>query len=120
MPSALQRQCSGHGGRCPNTVVRGLCAECQQHTRKVSASYHSWYSDRRWRAARAIFLARHPLCLQCKAEGRSTPATVVDHEPPHRGDRRAFWDQATWRQLCKPHHDAKTARETAFAERGRG
>jgi 5-methylcytosine-specific restriction protein A len=38
-------------------------------------------------------------------------ATVVDHIVPHRGDQRLFWDEANWAALCKPCHDAKTARE---------
>jgi len=36
---------------------------------------------------------------------------VVDHIVPHRGDRALFWDTSNWQPLCKPHHDAKTARE---------
>jgi 5-methylcytosine-specific restriction enzyme A len=65
----------------------------------------------RWRKARAAYLARHPLCAACQAEGRVVPATVVDHVVPHRGDAALFWDQANWAALCKPCHDAKTARE---------
>ena len=47
----------------------------------------------RWRRARAAFLARHPLCAACRAQGRVVPATVVDHVVPHRGDQRLFWDE---------------------------
>jgi 5-methylcytosine-specific restriction protein A len=67
--------------------------------------------DARWRRARAAYLARHPLCAACQAEGRVVPATVVDHVVPHRGDAALFRDQANWAALCKPCHDAKTARE---------
>jgi 5-methylcytosine-specific restriction protein A len=65
----------------------------------------------RWRRARLAFLARHPLCATCQAEGRLVPATDVDHVVPHRGDQRLFWDESNWQGLCKPCHDAKTARE---------
>jgi 5-methylcytosine-specific restriction enzyme A len=65
----------------------------------------------RWRRARAAYLARHPLCVPCKAAGRLAPATVVDHIVPHRGDTVLFWDERNWQSLCKPCHDAKTARE---------
>jgi 5-methylcytosine-specific restriction enzyme A len=65
----------------------------------------------RWRGARAAYLARHPLCGACQAQGRVVPATVVDHTVPHRGDQKLFWDQANWAVLCKRCHDAKTARE---------
>ena len=65
----------------------------------------------RWRRARAAYLARHPLCVQCQAKGRIEPSTTVDHIVPHRGDQKLFWDEANWAALCKPCHDAKTARE---------
>ena len=65
----------------------------------------------RWRRARAAYLARHPLCVPCKAAGRLVSATVVDHVVPHRGDPVLFWDESNWRGLCKPCHDAKTERE---------
>lgn len=28
-----------------------------------------------------------------------------------RAAQSLFWDQNNWQALCKPHHDAKTARE---------
>ncbi len=63
----------------------------------------------RWQMASKAFLDHHPLCVRCEAEGRSTPATVVDHITPHRGDRNLFWDARNWQPLCKRHHDKKTA-----------
>jgi 5-methylcytosine-specific restriction protein A len=48
----------------------------------------------RWRRARAAFLARHPLCALCRAQGRVVPATVVDHVVPHRGDPKAVLGRA--------------------------
>ena len=65
----------------------------------------------RWRRARADYLARHPLCVQCRAAGHIEPSTTVDHTVPHRGDQTLFWDEANWAALCKRCHDAKTARE---------
>ena len=65
----------------------------------------------RWRRARAAYLARHPLCADCRAQGRVVQATVVDHVVPHRGNQKLFWDESNWAPACKPCHDAKTARE---------
>ena len=65
----------------------------------------------RWRRVRQAFLKRNPLCVACRAEGRLESATVVDHVVPHRGDPVLFWDRANWQSMCKPCHDAKTARE---------
>ncbi len=64
--------------------------------------------DSSWRVARKRYLDRHPLCAQCLNEGKITPATVVDHIVPHRGDKKLFWDQANWQPLCKACHDHKT------------
>ena len=73
--------------------------------------------DGRWRRARSPFLAEHPWCVRCLAQGRRVPATVVDHVEPHRGDERLFWDQDQWQVLCKPHHDAKTVRDGRWGQR---
>ena len=59
-----------------------------------------------WRRAREAFLRDHPLCVMCLAEGKLTPATVVDHIKPHRGDPTLFWDTTNWQSLCKQHHDS--------------
>lgn len=86
-------------------------------TRRLTAQVRGYNS--RWQAARLAFLAKHPLCVMCQAEGRVTAATVVDHIVPHRlggaiesGDahqihmaRARFWDSSNWQPLCKPHHD---------------
>ena len=71
--------------------------------------------DRHWQRERAKFLAEHPYCVDCIAEGRRFGlASEVDHEIPHRGDRALFWDESNWRPRCKPHHSRKTAREVAL------
>jgi 5-methylcytosine-specific restriction protein A len=62
--------------------------------------------DSRWRKARASFLKRNPLCIEC---GRL--ASVVDHRTPHKGNYELFWDVSNWGSMCKPCHDRKTARE---------
>ena len=62
----------------------------------------------RWRRARIAFLQKHPLCAVCQREGKLTPATVVDHIIPHRGNQRLSWDEKNWQPLCKDCHDKKT------------
>lgn len=63
---------------------------------------------RTWEKARLAYLRVHPLCVVCERESRLTPATVVDHVIPHRGDSYAFWDEANWQSLCGYHHNLKT------------
>lgn len=60
---------------------------------------------RRWRAARERFLALHPLCRLCAQQGRTVPATIVDHIVPHRGDASLFWSADNWQPVCKTCHD---------------
>ena len=68
--------------------------------------------DARWRKARLAYLHQHPLCVQCRGEGRTAAATVVDHITPHRGDVALFWDaMGNWQGLCVSHHNAKSATE---------
>ncbi len=67
---------------------------------------------RRWRKARAAFLRKNPLCVMCRAEGKTREAHVVDHIIPHKGDRKLFWDRSNWQGLCTAHHSgAKQALE---------
>lgn len=73
-------------------------------------SQHQHLYDARWRKARLTHLASHPLCWMCLQSARITAATVVDHDPPHRGDSNKFWDTSTWRSLCKVHHDSTKQR----------
>ena len=65
----------------------------------------------RWQRYRKHYLADHPLCVYCKRQGRLTPATVVDHVTPHKGDQSLFWDAGNHQALCKQHHDSAKALE---------
>lgn len=63
-----------------------------------------------WKRARKAFLLEHPLCAECQRQGKLTPATVVDHVVPHRGDMTLFWD-GEWQSMCAACHSRKTAKE---------
>jgi 5-methylcytosine-specific restriction enzyme A len=69
------------------------------------------YETPRWRKMRAVHLHEHPHCVMCLERGWDTPATVVDHRQPHRGDTRLFFDPNNLQSLCKPHHDSNKQRE---------
>lgn len=68
-------------------------------------AYRPLYKSKAWRNGRLVFLAQHPLCARCEAEGRITPATVVNHVKPHKGNVALFYDWNNWEAVCKPHHD---------------
>ena len=75
----------------------------------------------RWQRARLSYLAKHPLCRMCEAQGKVTAATVVDHIVDHRGEQTLFWDSSgNWQPLCKPCHSAKTAADGGIGAGRRG
>jgi 5-methylcytosine-specific restriction protein A len=92
---------------------------CQEHSkqsqrqadeRRGSANERGYTN--RWQKARKIYLSHHPMCAECLFNERLTPATVVDHIIPHKGDYELFWDKDNWQPLCKKCHDKKTFTET--------
>ena len=114
MPTAAPTPCRYPG--CPALLpAPGYCdthlrsVRKQQDERRGSAAARGYGA--RWRKARALYLSRHPLCAECLRLGRTVAASVVDHIRPHKGSRTLFWDERNWQALCKPCHDAKTARE---------
>lgn len=76
------------------------------HRSAAAQAYRHLYKSRPWRVGRLAFLAQNPLCTRCKANGRITAATVVNHIKPHKGDVTLFFDWLNWEPTCKPHHDA--------------
>ena len=84
------------------------------HDAKRGSARKRGYNTR-WEKARKTYLMRNPLCVMCAKENRVTPARVVDHVVPHKGDTALFWDTNNWQALCFPHHNSTKQRE----ERGR-
>jgi 5-methylcytosine-specific restriction protein A len=79
-----------------------------------------WYGTAQWKRRRAEQLGREPLCWMCLKEGVITPATVADHDPPHKGDYHVFL-AGPLRSLCKRHHDSdKALMEAGKAKRAIG
>ena len=122
MPTAAPTPCRYPG--CPALLpAPGYCdthlrsVRKQQDERRGSAAARGYGA--RWRKARALYLSRHPLCAECLRLGRTVAASVVDHIRPHKGSRTLFWDERNWQALCKPCHDAKTAREDGGFGRSR-
>ena len=109
MPQKPRRPCRYPG--CPEFCEPGQ-TYCLSHIAysadRMRGGAASRGYDRKWRQARKLFLQKHPLCAECQKEGRLTPATVVDHIIPHRGDQKLFWDEQNWQPLCARCHDRKT------------
>jgi 5-methylcytosine-specific restriction protein A len=64
---------------------------------------HRWYKTASWLRRRRHQLRLEPLCRTCLDQGRSTPATVADHHPPHKNDFNAF-RLSPLRSLCGDCH----------------
>lgn len=109
-PEPLPRPCA----ICRRVLVRGPgpCPACRRARgrRYPSAAVRGY--DRKWRAARDGFLAKHPFCVRCLEDGREVRADELDHIRPHRGDRGLFWMRANWQPLCKRCHARKSLAET--------
>lgn len=81
------------------------------HRSAEAQLYRPWYKTRAWQVTRRRQLQEEPLCRMCKAEGRVTAATVVDHITPHKGDRALFFSADNLQALCKRHHDGEKQSE---------
>ncbi|MGE0853643.1 MAG: HNH endonuclease [Hyphomicrobiaceae bacterium] len=110
MPTRAARICScgrrvASGERCPCQVQRDRERKARHDANRPSARQRGYTAT--WDQTRREFLRVHPNCKRC-----SSPASVVDHVVPHRGDMRLFWDRANWQSLCVPCHSrAKQAEE---------
>ena len=108
MPLKPKVPCKHPG--CPELVPSGqkYCPEHKKlHPEDIRSASARGYNSR-WRRESKQFLQLHPLCAECFRNGKATPATVVDHIIPHRGDQELFWDISNWQPLCKRCHDHKT------------
>ena len=111
MPSRAPSLCN-HPGCNALTVER----YCDKHEReRLATGYAKGKTTERgygarWRKLRALVLSRDDyLCQTCKASGKLTPATEVDHvrAKAHGGSD----DASNLKAICTPCHRAKTARE---------
>ena len=71
----------------------------------------SMYNTAAWRRLRAAYRDQHPVCEECKRQGKTTPMFAVDHIKPHGGNVGLFWDWDNLQSLCRKCHNAKTQRE---------
>lgn len=118
MTKAFKQPCQHPGCRDYALPKAKYCAKHQeQHKRELRARdakrgtrTERGYSNV-WLKSAKVFLAQHSLCAECLKQGRTTPATEVDHIVPHKGDQKLFWDVNNWQSLCHECHSRKTATE---------
>lgn len=110
MPLTPPRLCSKPG--CPGRVQGGVCSVCgprsrPRDTRKGSTARGY---DYRWQQFRLTYLAHHPLCVDCGAEGIVGAATDIHHKAKLRDRPEGKYDEENLMALCGRHHDQRTAR----------
>lgn len=74
-------------------------------------AYRRLYRTARWLKLRAQKLAEEPLCERHKAKGKVVPATVVNHQEPHKGNTTLFYDYDNLESVCAECHDNVIATE---------
>jgi len=78
----------------------------RQGTPRVERAWASWYRSPVWKSIRRHRLAEEPQCRECAIEGRTVPASYVDHIEPHRGEWSLFMKYENTQSLCLRHHNA--------------
>ena len=66
---------------------------------------------RHWEKVRKMFLAEHPLCEDCAAQGLTTPATEVHHIKPLRGHPELHYAPENLAALCKMCHNRRREKQ---------
>lgn len=86
MPKKPKRPCRYRD--CPR-LTESMSGYCEEHEKLRTRHYDKFFRQghnekygSKWRKIRARFLGAHPLCEQCKLQGRYTIATEVHHIKP--------------------------------------
>ena len=111
MPSRPKRPCSYPG--CPNLTDGQYCEAHRKTARRQYDKYERSPNvnkkyGRAWKRIRDRYVAEHPLCERCKAEGRLTPVEEVHHILPV--SKGGTHERSNLMALCrschtKIHHD---------------
>jgi 5-methylcytosine-specific restriction protein A len=96
----------------PSTTTAPVHAPKQELVREND--HGEWYSNRRWRRLREIFLARYPICSDpsgChEREGRCEIASEVHHKIPRLERPDLAYDEDNLEALCKSCHSREAKR----------
>jgi 5-methylcytosine-specific restriction enzyme A len=112
MPIKPKKPCRYPG--CPELTHDRYCPK---HKKRAEAQYdryqrdpeHDKRYDHNWRKIRARFIREHPLCENCKQEGRLTPTEQVHHIKPLADG--GTHEEGNLLSLCGSCHSTITATE---------
>ena len=72
--------------------------------------YYTFYNSSRWRKLSKAYRRRHPLCVNCKENGKTTEAKHTDHKVSTE-EGGALYDWNNLQSLCVSCHSRKTSEE---------
>ena len=112
MPYKPKKPCAHPG--CPELTHSRYCPA---HQKQAAQFYEKHQRDpatrkrygRRWQRIRSRYVAEHPLCEQCLADGKFTPVEEVHHILPL--SKGGTHDTDNLMSLCSSCHSTITARE---------
>jgi 5-methylcytosine-specific restriction protein A len=112
MPHKAKHLCSYPG--CAELVDGRFC---EVHKKQEQTFYNKFRRNpetnkrygSKWRKIRAAYISAHPLCEECKAQGRLVAAQEIHHIVPLSEGGTNEW--ANLRALCKSCHSMITAKE---------
>jgi len=113
MPYKPKRPCSYSG--CPELTHGQFC---EAHAKRDAREYEKYRREpethkrygRVWKRIRDRYIATHPLCEQCRRDGRLTPALEVHHIKPL--SEGGTHDVNNLMALCSSCHSGITLGET--------
>jgi 5-methylcytosine-specific restriction protein A len=98
---------------CGGLKRQGKCDRCgpkgKRSDKQRGTSTQRGY-DYRWQRFRIIYLAQHPLCVDCESKGRAGAATDVHHIEKLRDRPDLKYEESNLMGLCTEHHSARTAK----------
>ena len=113
MPRRPKKPCKFPG--CPELTEGNYCEAHQKEmgseSKRRDIPYKHLYKTKYWQQLRQQVLNKQPLCVECLKAKRITPATVVDHIKPHKGNEKLFYNLKNLQSMCKSCHDRKTTKE---------
>lgn len=124
---ARQRPLKPCGAPACSVLVRGVTycpahqlqyekrrTEAKQQTHKAYNARRDasddFYKQSKWRKLSVYYRKIHPLCVECKREGRVTPSRMVDHIEPYKTAPELAYEWRNLRALCWPCHNRIGAR----------
>lgn len=94
------------------TIGYAPTTERERDQHRDTQHWRKWYRTARWKKLRWATLVRDRFtCQRCHVTQHDTSKLVADHDQPHRGDERLFWQASNIVTLCKPCHDGVKQRD---------